>query len=268
MDRADFMGDPDFSRVPVAQLIDKKYANAWRESIDPAHASPSKELKRPGIFSQLETYASARPPAPPHEGNHTTHYSVIDEQGNAVAVTTTINDWFGSRVTADGLGFLLNDEMDDFSAKPGVPNSDGLIQGSANAIGPGKRPLSSMTPTIVVHNGKTVMILGSPGSSKIITTVANVLLGVVDYGLNLQEAVDAPRFHNQWLPDVVNVEKTLSPDTQNLLRRMGYKIQIGLGAGDTDGYWSDAECIAVDEKSGQRLGATDVRNSNGKAMGY
>jgi gamma-glutamyltranspeptidase / glutathione hydrolase len=268
MDRADFMGDPDFSRVPVAQLIDKKYANAWRESIDPAHASPSKELKRPGIFSQLETYAFARPPAPPHEGNHTTHYSVIDEQGNAVAVTTTINDWFGSRVTADGLGFLLNDEMDDFSAKPGVPNSDGLIQGSANAIGPGKRPLSSMTPTIVVHNGKTVMILGSPGSSKIITTVANVLLGVVDYGLNLQEAVDAPRFHNQWLPDVVNVEKTLSPDTQNLLRRMGYKIQIGLGAGDTDGYWSDAECIAVDEKSSQRLGATDVRNSNGKAMGY
>jgi gamma-glutamyltranspeptidase/glutathione hydrolase len=268
MDRADFMGDPDFSRVPVAQLIDKKYANAWRDSIDPAHASPSKELKRPGIFSQLETYASAHPAAPPHEGNHTTHYSVIDEQGNAVAVTTTINDWFGSRVTADGLGFLLNDEMDDFSAKPGVPNSDGLIQGSANAIGPGKRPLSSMTPTIVVHNGKSVMILGSPGSSKIITTVANVLLGVVDFGLNLQEAVDAPRFHNQWLPDVVNVEKTLSPDTQNLLRSMGYKIQIGLGAGDTDGYWSDAECIAVDEKSGQRLGATDVRNSNGKAMGY
>jgi len=120
----------------------------------------------------------------------------------------------------------------------------------------------------VVHNGKTVMVLGSPGSSKIITTVANVLLGVVDYSLNLQEAVDAPRFHNQWLPDVVNVEKTLSPDTQNLLRSMGYKIQIGLGAGDTDGYWSDAECIAVDEKSGQRLGATDVRNSNGKAMGY
>ena len=125
-----------------------------------------------------------------------------------------------------------------------------------------------MTPTIVVHDGKTVLVLGSPGSSKIITTVANVLLGVVDFGLNLQEAVDAPRFHNQWLPDVVNVEKTLSPDTQNLLRSMGYKIQIGLGAGDTDGYWSDAECIAVDEKSGQRLGATDVRNSNGKAMGY
>lgn len=269
MDRAEFMGDPDFSKIPVAQLIDKRYAEAWRDSIDPAHASSSKELKRPAVFSELERYASTHPPAlQPHEGNHTTHFSVIDAEGNAVAVTTTINDWFGSRVTAEGLGFLLNDEMDDFSAKPGVPNADGLIQGSANAIGPGKRPLSSMTPTIVAHNGKTVMVLGSPGSSKIITTVANVLMGVVDYGMNLQEAVNAPRFHNQWLPDVVNVEKTVSPDTLNLLRNMGYKIQIGLGAGDSHGYWSDAECAAIDEKTGQRLGATDVRNSNGKAMGY
>jgi gamma-glutamyltranspeptidase / glutathione hydrolase len=269
MDRAEFMGDPDFSRIPVAQLIDKRYAAGWREGIDATHASPSKELKRPAVFSKLESYAAAHPPSLPyHEGNHTTHYSIVDEQGNAVAVTTTINDWFGSRVTADGLGFLLNDEMDDFSAKPGVPNADGLIQGAANAIGPGKRPLSSMTPTIVVHNGKAVMVLGSPGSSKIITTVANVLMGVVDYGLNLQEAVNAPRFHNQWLPDVVNVEKTVSPDTLNLLRKMGYKVQIGLGDGDTHGYWSDAECIAVDEKTGQRLGATDARNSHGKAMGY
>lgn len=268
MDRAEFMGDPDFSRVPVAQLIDKKYAAAWRDSIDPTHATPSKELKRPAIFNELERYASNVPAAPPPEGNHTTHYSVIDAEGNAVAVTTTINDWFGSRVTADGLGFLLNDEMDDFSAKPGVPNADGLIQGSANAIGPGKRPLSSMTPTIVVHNGKIVMVLGSPGSSKIITTVANVLMGMVDYGLNLQEAVNAPRFHNQWLPDVVNVEKTVSPDTLNILRNMGYELQIGLGGGDNSGYWSDAECIGVDEKTGQRLGATDGRNSNGKAVGY
>jgi len=269
MDRAEFLGDPDFSRIPVAQLIDKKYGLAWRDSIDAAHATPSTELKRPAIFSELERYASSHPPArPPLEGNHTTHYSIMDEEGNAVAVTTTINDWFGSRVTADGLGFLLNDEMDDFSSKPGVPNADGLIQGPANAVGPGKRPLSSMTPTIVVHNGKAVMVLGSPGSSKIITTVANVLMGVVDYGLNLQEAVNAPRFHNQWLPDVVNVEKTVSPDTRNLLRNMGYNIQIGLGEGDTGGYWSDAECIALEETTGQRLGATDGRNSNGKAMGY
>jgi gamma-glutamyltranspeptidase / glutathione hydrolase len=268
-DRAEFMGDPDFSKIPVAQLIDKRYAAAWRDTIDPEHASPSKELKRPAVFSELEQYAAMHPLAQAREGNHTTHYSVIDSEGNAVAVTTTINDWFGSRVTADGLGFLLNDEMDDFSAKPGVPNSDGLIQGAANDIGPGKRPLSSMTPTIVVHNGKTVMVLGSPGSSKIITTVANVLMGVVDYQMNLQEAVDAPRFHNQWLPDVVNVERTFFPDTVNLLQRMGYKVQIGLSEGDEISlYWSDAECAAIDEKTGVRLGSTDGRNNNGKAVGY
>jgi gamma-glutamyltranspeptidase / glutathione hydrolase len=268
-DRAEFMGDPDYNKIPVAQLIDKKYAAAWRETIDPTQASPSKELKRPAVFSELEQYAAAHPPAiVPHESNHTTHYSVMDADGDAVAVTTTINDWFGSRVTADGLGFLLNDEMDDFSSKPGVPNADGLLQGAANAIGPGKRPLSSMTPTIVVRDGKTVMVLGSPGSSKIITTVANVLMGVADYGMNIQEAVNAPRFHNQWLPDVLNVEKWFSPDTLNALRQMGYNIQIGLHGPDSYGYWSDAECIAVDEKTGERLGATDGRNSNGKAVGY
>ena len=269
-DRAEFMGDPDFSKIPVAQLVDKRYAAAWRDTIDPARATPSKALTRPDIFSQLEQYAASHPPAMlTHEGNHTTHYSVVDADGNAVSVTTTINSWFGSRVTADGLGFLLNDEMDDFSSKPGVPNSDGLIQGAPNAIGPGKRPLSSMTPTIVVHNGKAVMVLGSPGSSKIITTVANVLMGVVDYGMNIQEAVNAPRFHNQWLPDVVNVEKWFSPDTLVALRKMGYNVQIGLHDGTyTASYWSDAECIAIDEKTGDRLGATDGRNSNGKAMGY
>jgi len=266
-DRAEFMGDPDFSRIPVAQLVDKRYAAAWRDNIDPLRATPSKDLKRPAVFNELEQYAAAHLPAAAQpESNHTTHYSVVDPEGNAVSVTTTINDWFGSRVTAEGLGFLLNDEMDDFSSKPGVPNSDDLIQGEANAIGPGKRPLSSMTPTIVVHNGKTVMVLGSPGSSKIITTVANVLMGAVDYGMNIQEAVNAPRFHQQWLPDVVNVEKWFSPDTLSTLVKMGYKIQIGLG--ETSPYWSDAECIAIDEKTGARLGATDGRNSTGKAVGY
>ncbi len=268
-DRAEFMGDPDFSKLPVAQLIDKKYAAAWRETIDPVRASPSKDLKRPAVFSQLEQYAAEHPPGlAPRESQHTTHYSVVDAEGNAVAVTTTINDWFGSRVTADGLGFLLNDEMDDFSSKPGVPNSDGLIQGAANAIGPGKRPLSSMTPTIVAHDGKPFLVLGSPGSSKIITTVANVLMGVVDYGMNIQEAVNAPRFHNQWLPDVVNVEKWFSPDTVNILRHMGYNVEVGLHYGSFESpYWSDAECIAVDPKTGERLGASDGR-SNGKAVGY
>lgn len=269
-DRAEFLGDPDFSKIPVAQLLDKKYAAAWRETIAPDQASASKDLKRPAIFSQLEQYAEAHPPeVARRESNHTTHYSVVDAEGNAVAVTTTINDWFGSRVTADGLGFLLNDEMDDFSSKAGVPNADGLIQGAANEIGPGKRPLSSMSPTIVVHNGKTVLVLGSPGSSKIITTVANVLIGVVDYGMNIQEAVNAPRFHNQWLPDVVNVEKWFSPDTLNTLVKMGYKVEIGLHDGsEMSPYWSDAECIAIDEKTGERLGATDGRNSNGRAVGY
>ena len=268
-DRAEFMGDPDFAKIPVAQLIDKRYAKAWRDTIDPAHASPSKELKRPAVFNELEQYAELHPPAAaPRESNHTTHYSVVDAEGNAVAVTTTINAWFGSRVTADGLGFLLNDEMDDFSSKPGVPNSYGLIQGAANEIGPGKRPLSSTTPTIVVHDGKTVMVLGSPGSSKIITTVANVLMGVVDYGMNIQESVNAPRFHNQWLPDVVDVEKWFSPDTLDALKQMGYNVEIGQHYGSlVESYWSDAECIAIDEKTGERLGASDGRN-DGKAVGY
>jgi gamma-glutamyltranspeptidase/glutathione hydrolase len=268
-DRAEFLGDPDFSKIPVAQLIDKKYGAAWRESIDGNHASASNDLKRPAIFSELEQYAAVHPqPLANHESQHTTHYSVVDAEGNAVAVTTTINDWFGSRVTAEGLGFLLNDEMDDFTAKPGVANSDGLIQGAANAIGPGKRPLSSMTPTIVVRDGKTFLVLGSPGSSKIITAVANVLMGVVDYGMNIQEAVDAPRFHNQWLPDVLNVERSFLPDTVQALQKMGYNVEVGLHeGGNVYPYWSDAECIAINPKTGERLGASDYR-FNGKAVGY
>lgn len=270
LDRAEFMGDPDFAKIPVAQLVDKKYAAAWRETIDPQHATASKDLKRPAVFHELEQYAAEHPPTlASHESPQTTHYSVVDAGGNAVAVTTTLNGWFGSRVTADGLGVLLNDEMDDFSSKAGVPNGDNLIQGAANAIGPGKRPLSSMTPTIVAHDGKTVLVLGSPGSSKIITTVANVLMGVVDYGMNIQEAVNAPRFHNQWMPDVVNVEKWFSPDTLNMLEQMGYKIEVGLHFGPdiVEPYWSDAECIAIDEKTGDRLGATDGRH-DGRAVGY
>jgi len=268
-DRAEFLGDPDFSKIPVAQLTDKRYGAAWRDSIDPLHATASKELKRPAIFSQLEQYAATHPqPLATREAPHTTHYSVVDPDGNAVAVTTTINDWFGSRVTVEGLGFLMNDEMDDFSAKPGVPNADGLIQGAANAIGPGKRPLSSMTPTIVLHEGKPFLVLGSPGSSKIITTVANVLMGVIDYGMNIQESVNAPRFHQQWLPDVLNVERWFSPDTVQALEGMGYKVEVGLHDGpQISFYWSDAECIAVDPHTNERLGATDGRH-NGKAVGY
>jgi len=268
-DRAEFLGDPDFSKIPVAQLIDKKYGVAWRESIDPVRASVSKDLKRPAIFSELEQYASRHPqPSSVREPEHTTHYSVVDSDGDAVAVTTTLNDSFGSRVTAEGLGFLLNDEMDDFAAKQGVPNLYGLIQGPANAIGPGKRPLSAMTPTIVLKDGKLFLVPGSPGGARIITTVANILMGVVDYGMNIQEAVNAPRFHNQWMPDAVNVEQWFSPDAMRLLEQMGYRVEIGeTVGGDWLPYWSDGECIAIDPKTGERLGASDVRN-NGKAVGY
>jgi gamma-glutamyltranspeptidase/glutathione hydrolase len=191
---------------------------------------------------------------------NTTHYSVVDPDGNAVAVTTTLNDSFGARVTVESLGFLLNDEMDDFASKQGVPNVYGLIQGPANAIGPNKRPLSAMTPTIVLKNGKLFLVLGSPGGPTIITTVANVLMGVVDFGLDLQEAVNAPRFHNQWLPDQVLAEDRISPDTIHLLEAKGHKIM-------TSHFWGDGECIEVDPKTGERLGASDGRN-NGKAVGY
>jgi gamma-glutamyltranspeptidase / glutathione hydrolase len=260
-DRAEFMGDPDFAKVPVAQLIDKKYAAAWRDSIDLNHASVSKELKRPS-FSELERVAKSRSTTI-REPENTTHYSVVDAEGSAVAVTTTLNDYFGSRVTAAGLGFLLNDEMDDFAAKQGVPNSYGLIQGPANAIGPGKRPLSAMTPTIVLKDGKVFLVLGSPGGPRIITIVANILIGVIDFSLDIQEAVNAPRFHHQWLPDEIVVEDRLSPDTMNVLRSKGHKPRIDYSWGD----WGDGECIMIDPKTGERLGASDGRN-NGKAVGY
>jgi gamma-glutamyltranspeptidase / glutathione hydrolase len=262
-DRAEFMGDPDFSKIPVAQLIDKRYGNAWRETIAVRKATPSADIRRPSVFSQLDSYASSHPqPASFVEPDHTTHYSIVDSEGNAVSVTTTLNNSFGSHVTAEGLGFLLNDEMDDFSSKPGVPNMYGLLQGPANAIVPNKRPLSAMTPTIVLKNGKLFLVLGSPGGPTIITTVANVLMGVVDYGLNIQQAVNAPRFHHQWMPDEIQVEATgISPDTIGILQRMGHRID------KSRGYWGDAECIAIDEKTGERLGASDGRNQ-GEAVGY
>jgi len=258
-DRAEFLGDPDFAKIPVPQLIDKRYAEAWRESIDPNHASASKDLKRPSVFNELERVAGLRPVAI-HEPTNTTHFSVVDPEGNAVAVTTTLNDSFGSRVTADGLGFLLNNEMDDFAVKQGVPNAYGLIQGPANSIGPGKRPLSAMTPTIVLKDSKLFLVLGSPGGPTIITTVANILMGVVDFGLDIQEAVNAPRFHHQWLPDAIDVEDRLSLDTMNLLRSKGHTLKAAH-------FWGDGECIMVDPNTGERLGASDGRN-NGKAVGY
>ena len=286
-DRAEFLGDSDFSQLPVAQLIDKRYGAAWRETIDPVHATPSQELKRPeGIFNSLDRLAQShkngRQTFSLREPEHTTHYSIVDAAGNAVSVTTTLNDSFGSRVTLPGLGFLLNDEMDDFAVKPGSPNNYGLIQGEADSIAPGKRPLSAMAPTIVLRHdlptenlpgmrprggkaappkaGRLFLVLGSPGGPRIISTVANILMGVVDYRLNIQEAVNASRFHHQWYPDSIRLEPGLSPDTLRLLQAKGHKFE-------PKEYWSDGECIAVDDKTGELLGASDARN-NGKALGY
>jgi len=257
MDRSQYLGDPDYVKIPVDQLIDKKYAAAFRTSIAAEQATPSKDLKRPaGFLPPPPTMADVR-----HESTQTTHYSVVDTDGNAVAVTTTLNNGFGSAVTATGLGFLLNDEMDDFASKLGVPNMYGLIQGPANTIAPGKRPLSAMTPTIVLKDDKVRFVLGSPGGGRIITTVANIFLSAADEGLNIQEAVDAPRFHHQYLPDVLYMEPGFPDSTVEGLRALGYQLKIG-------GHWSDGECIAVDPATGDLEGGQDHRHHFGKAAGY
>ncbi len=258
MDRTDYLGDPDYNRIPVAELTAKKYAEAWRSSTSPTAATASVSLHRPEGFLPPSPKTAGRR----RESQDTTHYSVVDSEGNAVAVTTTLNNNFGSDVTAGSLGFLLNDEMDDFAAKMGTPNLYGLIQGPANAIAPGKRPLSCMTPTIVVKDGRLRYVLGSPGGARIITTVANIFLSATEGGLNIQEAVDAPRFHHQYQPDKLYLEPGFSAETLAGLRAMGYKLDIG------DGHWSNGECIAVDPKTGDLLGGQDHRSHFGKAAGY
>jgi gamma-glutamyltranspeptidase / glutathione hydrolase len=258
MDRSNYLGDPDYVKIPVEQLISKKYADAWRATIDRGHATPSADLKRPtGFLPPPPTMADVR-----QEPVDTTHYSVMDAAGDAVSVTTTLNGGFGSGVTVPGLGFLLNDEMDDFASKQGVPNMFGLIQGPANAIAPGKRPLSSMTPTIILRDGKVAFVLGSPGGGTIITTVANVFLSVADQGLNIQQAVDAPRFHQQYLPDAVMLEPGFAPTTIDGLRTMGYTLRM-MGR-----HWGDGECIEVDPKTGELEGGQDHRHHYGEAAGY
>jgi gamma-glutamyltranspeptidase/glutathione hydrolase len=258
MDRAEYLGDPDYNAIPAAELTAKPYAAAWRSSIDPLAATPSATLRRPEGFL---------PPAPKTAGRraesqHTTHYSVVDSEGNAVAVTTTLNGSFGSHVTSGSLGFLLNDEMDDFTVKLGTPNMYGLIQGPANAIAPGKRPLSAMTPTIVLENGKLRYVLGSPGGARIISTVANIFLSASQGGLNIQQAVDAPRFHHQYLPDKLYLEPGFPPATLDALRAMGYDLSI------SHGHWSNGECIAVNPATGELEAGQDHRSHYGKAAGY
>lgn len=258
MDRAQYLGDPDYNHIPTAALIAKKYAAAWRAGIAPDRATPSASLQRPAGFLPAAPATAGQY----RESNDTTHYSVVDSEGNAVAVTTTLNNSFGSGVTSGTLGFLLNDEMDDFAAKQGVPNMYGLMQGPANAIAPGKRPLSAMTPTIVLENGKLRYVLGSPGGPRIITTVGNIFLSLAEGGLNIQEAVDAPRFHHQYLPDTLYLEPGFPPATIEALTKMGYSVSV------KDGHWSNGECIAVDPQTSDLLGGQDHRSHYGKAASY
>ncbi|HEY3041232.1 MAG TPA: gamma-glutamyltransferase [Pyrinomonadaceae bacterium] len=248
-DRAEFMGDSDFVKVPVAGLIDKAYAAKLRRGINADKASTSVEI-------------SAGQPTG-YESEETTHFTVVDIEGNAVANTYTLNNSYGSAAVAKGTGIILNDEMDDFAAKPGTPNMYGLIQGERNAVAPRKRPLSAMTPTFVLRkDGSLWFTVGSPGGPTIINTALCVITNVVDYGMNIQQAIDFPRIHHQWLPDELVFEPYgLSGDTQKALASLGHNLA-------KPRYLGDAEGIMMEEKTGLRLGATDPRRSDGLAVGY
>jgi gamma-glutamyltranspeptidase/glutathione hydrolase len=248
-DRATLMGDPDFVKVPVAELISKDYARTRRATIDPQRATPSTDI-RPGLD------------APVSEAAETTHFTVVDAEGNIVTNTYTLNGPYGSGVTVPGTGILLNNEMDDFAVKPGAPNYYQLVQGEANCIAPGKRPLSSMTPTIVLKEGRPWFAIGSPGGPTIISTVLQVVINIIDHKMNLQQAIDAPRLHHQWLPDVVMWEPYgMTADTRRALEAKGHRLDI------VPRYNGDAEGIMIDE-TGIRLGASDPRNPDALAVGY
>ena len=243
-DRSVFLGDADFVKVPLKGLIAKDYAAKIRASIDPGKATPS------------DTIAPGKPQ--PYESNETTHFSIVDAFGNAVSNTYTINFSYGSGIVVEGAGFLLNNEMDDFSAKPGVPNAYGLLGGEANKVEPNKRMLSSMSPTIVKDKGKNFLVTGSPGGSRIITTTLQVIMNVIDHGLNIQSAVTAPRIHHQWLPDELRIEEGISPDTVKLLQGMGHDVQQKEAMGAI-------QSIMV--KDGVMYGAADPRRSTALAAG-
>lgn len=245
-DRSEYLGDTDFVKVPMTGLLSKAYAAELRNQINRFRATPSQTIK-PGN-------------APKYESDQTTHFSVVDQEGNAVANTYTINYLFGGGIVVDGAGFLLNNEMDDFSAKPGVPNAYGLIGGDANAVEPNKRMLSSMSPTIVLKDGKAFLVTGSPGGARIITTTLQVIMNVIDHGMNIQEAVNAPRIHHQWLPEEIRIEKGVSLDTVKILTEMGHTVALKAPMGS-------ASSILVDPKTGIRYGAADPRRE-GLALGY
>ncbi len=244
-DRAEYLGDPDFVKIPLKGLTSKAYAAALAKGIDGNTARIGKSIK-PGQPQ-------------PYESDQTTHYSVVDKAGNAVAVTYTLNTNFGSGIVAKGTGILLNNEMDDFSAKPGVANAYGLVGGDANAVAAKKRPLSSMTPTLVLKDGKPVLVTGSPGGARIITTVLQTVVNTIDFGMNPAEAAATPRVHHQWTPDELRVEKGLSPDTLALLKQRGHNIAVKASMGRTQ---------TIGLRGGMLYGYSDPRNPDGKTLGY
>src|SRR5438477_6161912 len=255
VDRNSYLGDPDFVKNPLDRLLDRGYAEKVRAAIDPTKAGVSKDLK-PGV--------------PPHEGINTTHYSIVDNQGNAVSVTYTLNDWFGAKVTAAKTGILLNDETDDFTAKIGVPNLYGLVQGEANSIASGKRPLSLLSPTIVLRDGKPGMVIGTPGGSRIITVVVHCILNVIDYGMSIQEAIDAPRLHQEWLPETNHIELFgLSHAPRQILPGNGHKLGDPQPAGHAAGILVGAPSLSGKPRGADRFyGANDPRRGTGLASGY
>jgi len=245
-DRAAYLGDPDFVKIPLAGLISKAYAEHLRASISPDRARPAADI-RPGEPQR-------------YESGQTTHFSIVDSEGNAVANTYTLNLPYGSGLVAEGTGVLLNDELDDFAAKPGAANVYGLMGGDANAPGPGKRPLSSMSPTLVFKDGKLVMATGSPGGPRIISVVLQIILNVIDHGLNAAEAENAPRAHDQLWPDELRIERGVSPDTIRLLQAMGHKVVLGEAMGSAD--------TILRAPDGELEGASDLRQSGTLAIGY
>jgi gamma-glutamyltranspeptidase/glutathione hydrolase len=257
-DRAEYLGDPGFIKIPVAQLLDPAYIQGRMADFSPDHATPSTAVK-PGLGPFVATA--------PAESTETTHYSVVDAEGNAVANTYTLNGAYGSGVTIPGTGILMNNEMDDFTSLVGVPNIYGDVPGLANAIVPGKRPLSSMTPTLVLKDKKVVLVTGSPGGPTIINTVFQIITNFIDFNMAVQQAVEAPRINHQWQPDVITFERSgLSTDTVVALKARGHTLKER--SSYEGAYQGDGESIAIDPATGLRLGATDPRRMDAKAAGY